>query len=64
MTPFPGRRCAIVEININFLNTVRAGMSKFSAEVVKRGKSIGLVQAKVTHGERLVRKTTGTSPIA
>jgi len=63
MTPFPRGRCASVEINIVFLNTVRAGTLNCSAEVVKRGKSIGFAQAEITHGKRLVRKATGTFTI-
>tara|TARA_B100001964_G_scaffold179816_1_gene198559 strand:+ start:315 stop:515 length:201 start_codon:yes stop_codon:yes gene_type:complete len=63
MTPFPRGRYASVETNINFLNAARARTLNCSAEVIERGKSIGLAQVKVTHGERLVRKETGAFTI-
>ena len=56
----PGERCATLEIKINYLAPVREGRLAAEAVVVERTNRIGLLEARVRAGGRLVALATGT----
>jgi acyl-CoA thioesterase len=56
----PGERCATLEIKINYLAPVREGHLAAEAVVVERTSRIGLLEARVSAGDRLVALATGT----
>ena len=56
-----GQRCASVEVHLRFIRPVSAGDLSAEACVVKRGRSLVHLEARVHDGdERLVATATGT----
>jgi uncharacterized protein (TIGR00369 family) len=57
----PGETFTTVELKMNYLRPVKEGMLIATAEVVHRGRTIGLVEASVLDGQgRLVAKVNST----
>lgn len=56
----PGERCATLEIKINYLAPVSQGTLVAEAQVVERTTRVGVLEARVSAGDRLIALATGT----
>jgi acyl-CoA thioesterase len=56
----PGERCATLEIKINYLASVSDGRLVAEARVVERTRRVGVLEATVHAGDRLIALATGT----
>lgn len=56
----PGERCATLEIKINYLAPVSEGTLAAEAQVVERTTRVGVLEARVFAGDRLIALATGT----
>jgi uncharacterized protein (TIGR00369 family) len=57
----PGESFTTLELKINFLRPVWTGLLKAEAEVVSRGRTVGLVACKITDEKlRLIASVTST----
>lgn len=59
----PGQGSATIEVKISFLEAVREGTLVCEARMVRRGKRVAFLEAKVTEGDRLVATATGSFAI-
>ena len=58
-----GQNCSTVELKISYLSAVTEGVMRAEAWVLKRGRRIAFMEAKVHSGEKLVATATGTFAI-
>jgi acyl-CoA thioesterase len=58
-----GQNCSTIEIKISYLSAVKDGVMRAEAWVLKRGRRIVFLEAKVHCGDRLVATATGTFAI-
>jgi acyl-CoA thioesterase len=56
----PGERCVTLEIKINYLAPVEQGSLTAEAWVVERTARVGVLEARVHAGRRLVALATGS----
>ena len=60
----PGESFTTLELKINFLRPVWTGLLKAEADVISRGRTIGLVSCKITdENRRLIASATSTCMI-
>ncbi len=56
----PGERCATLEIKINYLAPLSGGRLVAEARVLQRSARVGVLEARVLAGDRLIALATGT----
>jgi acyl-CoA thioesterase len=58
-----GQNCSTIEIKISYLASVTQGTLECEAVVIRRGRRVVFLEAKVQNGEKLVATATGTFAI-
>ena len=58
-----GYACTTIEMKISFLEAVREGLMYCEARLIRKGKRIAFLEAKVLEGERLVATATASFAI-
>ncbi len=59
----PGRFCSSVEVSLRFIRPAVEGVVVATAEVVKRGRHVAHLDARVVAGDRLIATAAGTFAI-
>ncbi len=59
----PGQGSATIEVKVSFLEAVSDGVLVCEARLIRRGKRVAFLEAKVTDGDRLVATATGSFAI-
>lgn len=58
-----GQGCSTIESKMNYLKAVVEGRMQSEAWIVRKGRRIAFMEAKITHGEDVVATATGTFAI-
>ncbi|MFC2000013.1 PaaI family thioesterase [Chloroflexota bacterium] len=55
-----GEQITTIEVKVNYLGAVRAGVLKCTSKVVQKTRKLAFVESEVTNNGHLVAKATGT----
>lgn len=58
-----GKSCSTIELNIVYFRPATSGTLICETKVVRKGRTIGFIEAEISNDERLISKATGTFSI-
>ena len=58
-----GEGCSTIEVKISYLEPVRSGTLRCEAKVIRRGKRVAFLEARIHEGDRLIATASGTFAI-
>lgn len=58
-----GEGCSTIEANISYLEPVRSGTLRCEAKVIRRGRRVAFLEARLHEGDRLIATVSGTFAI-
>ena len=58
-----GKSCTTIELNIVYFRPATSGKLICETKVVRKGRTIGFIEAEISNNDRLISKATGTFSI-
>lgn len=59
----PGKSCTTIELNIVYFRPTTSGTLICETKVVRKGRTIGFIEAEISNNDKLISKATGTFSI-